>query len=319
MKAIVYQKYGGTNQLNLVDVPLPTPKANEVLIKLRATSLNASDVEFLHGKPIYTRFSGAFKPKRTILGSDIAGIVSGAGANVTKFKINDAVFGDIFMHLGGLAEYVCAPESLLMLKPQNISFEQAAAMPQAAIVALQGLTKYPIQPQQKVLINGAGGGAGSFAIQLAKSYDAIVTAVDGVDKQEFMRSLGADFTIDYKTQNFATNGQHYDLVLDLIATRSAAAIKPALSPQGKYILVGGSVPTILSILIGGFFATLSSSHKIGLLSHNYNVEDLAHICELFDRGEVLPLIDQVYALKDATKAIEKLISGHVRGKLVIKI
>ncbi|MBL1419051.1 MAG: NAD(P)-dependent alcohol dehydrogenase [Alphaproteobacteria bacterium] len=319
MKAIVYQQYGSPDQLKIVDVPKPTPKDGEVLLKIYATSLNASDVEFLHGKPVYTRFMGLFKPRKQILGSDVAGIIEAVGSNVKNLKIGDAVFGDIFMHFGGLAEYCCAPETLLMVKPENISFIQAAAMPQAAIVPLQGLQKHQTKPKQKVLINGAGGGAGSFAVQLAKSYGAIVTAVDSIDKQEFMCSLGADFTINYKQQDFARNGQHYDLILDLVASRSAAEIKPALSPNGNYVLVGGDVPTILSILIKGFFASLNSDKKIGMLMHNYNVEDLAHMCALFDTGEALPIIDQVYPLKDATKAFKKLISGHVKGKLVIQI
>lgn len=319
MKAIVYQKYGSPDQLKMIDVPKPIPKDNEVLLKIYATSLNASDVEYLQGKPIYTRFAGTFKPRKKILGSDVAGIIEVVGSNVKNLKIGDAVFGDIFMHFGGLAEYCCAPAKLFLLKPKNISFAQSAAMPQAAIVALQGLKKHPVKPKQKVLINGAGGGAGSFAIQLAKSYDAIVTAVDSGDKQEFMRSQGADFTIDYKQQDFARNGQHYDLILDLVASRSAAEIKPALSPNGNYVLVGGDVPTILSILIKGFIASLNSDKKIGMLVHNYNVEDLAHMCALFDIGEALPIIDQIYPLKDTAKAFEKLISGHVKGKLVIQI
>ena len=319
MKAIVYQKYGSPDQLKMIDVPKPIPKDNEVLLKIYATSLNASDVEYLQGKPIYTRFVGTFKPRKKILGSDVAGIIEAVGSNVKNLKIGDAVFGDIFMHFGGLAEYCCAPAKLFLLKPKNISFAQSAAMPQAAIVALQGLKKHPVKPKQKVLINGAGGGAGSFAIQLAKSYDAIVTAVDSGDKQEFMRSQGADFTIDYKQQDFARNGQHYDLILDLVASRSAAEIKPALSPNGNYVLVGGDVPTILSILIKGFIASLNSDKKIGMLVHNYNVEDLAHMCALFDIGEALPIIDQIYPLKDTAKAFEKLISGHVKGKLVIQI
>lgn len=319
MKAIVYQKYGSPDQLKMIDVPKPIPKDNEVLLKIYATSLNTSDVEYLQGKPIYTRFVGTFKPRKKILGSDVAGIIEAVGSNVKNLKIGDAVFGDIFMHFGGLAEYCCAPAKLFLLKPKNISFAQSAAMPQAAIVALQGLKKHPVKPKQKVLINGAGGGAGSFAIQLAKSYDAIVTAVDSGDKQEFMRSQGADFTIDYKQQDFARNGQHYDLILDLVASRSAAEIKPALSPNGNYVLVGGDVPTILSILIKGFIASLNSDKKIGMLVHNYNVEDLAHMCALFDIGEALPIIDQIYPLKDTAKAFEKLISGHVKGKLVIQI
>lgn len=319
MKAIIYKKYGSADQLKLADVQKPVPKNGEVLIKIYATSLNASDVEYLHGKPVYTRFMGAFRPRQNILGSDIAGIVEAVGKNVKKFKVGDAVFGDIFMRFGGLAEYCCASETLLMLKPQTMNFAQAAAMPQAAIVALQGLRKYPIQPQQKVLINGAGGGAGSFAIQQAKTYNAIITAVDDAEKQGFMRSLGADFTIDYKRQNFTSNGQQYDLILDFVATRSTAEIRSALSPQGKYILVGANVPIILSILIGGFFASFTSDKKIGVLAHHYTVEDLAHICELFDSGEALPIIDQVYSLEDTGKAFEKLISGRARGKLVIKI
>lgn len=324
MKAITYQKYGNQDVLQLTDVAKPTPTANQVLIQLKATSLNASDVELLTAKPAYIRFTGLFKPSKPIIGSDIAGIVEAVGANVTQFEIGDAVFGDVFGKFGGLAEYVCADQNVLIKKPDFLSFEQAAAIPQAALVALQGLRKGQVDDDEKntgkkVLINGAGGGAGSFAIQLAKSFDANVTAVDATDKQDFMRKLGADFVIDYKLQDFATNGQSYDLILDLIATRKAKHVQRALAPNGQYVMVGGNVPAMLSIIINGGIRSLFGQQKIGLLAHHRNKADLEYILECFETGKALPIIDQVYPFEQTPAAFAQLIKGKAKGKVVVQI
>lgn len=324
MKAITYKKYGNADVLQLTDVAKPKPTANQVLIQLKATSLNASDVELLTAKPAYIRFTGLFKPSKPIIGSDIAGIVEAVGANVTQFEIGDAVFGDVFGKFGGLAEYICADQNVLIKKPDFLSFEQAAAIPQAALVALQGLRKGQVDDDEKnigkkVLINGAGGGAGSFAIQLAKSFDAVVTAVDSTDKQDFMRKLGADFAIDYNLQNFATNGKKYDLILDLIGSRKAKQVKRALAPNGQYVMVGGNIPTMLSILFGGFFLGIFGQHKIGMLMHHRNQADLEYMLERFKVGEALPIIEQSFSLEQAPAAFKKLINGKARGKLVITI
>lgn len=324
MRAITYTQYGLPDILKLCDVARPAPKANEVLVKIYACSLNASDVEFLTAKPAYVRFSGLFKPRKPILGSDIAGIVEAVGNNVSQFEVGDAVFGDIFPHFGGLAEYVCAGEKGLVKKPEQLTFEQAAAIPQAAVVALQALRKgeidvEPIKIGRKVLINGAGGGAGSFAIQLAKMFDATVTAVDSAEKLDFMRKLGANFVIDYKQQDYAKNGQSYDLIVDFVASRKAAEVQPALAKNGHYVMVGGDVPTILSIVIRGSSISLMGDKKIGLLVHNSNQTDLNYMLERFDAGEALPIIDKVFEFEDAAAAFLHLMSGKAKGKVIVRV
>ena len=244
MKAIVYTKYGPPEVLQLKEVAKPTPKDDEVLIKVRAVSVNRSDWEGLRGKPLYARIGGLLRPRHQILGSDVAGRVEMAGRNVRRFQPGDEVFGDILPRLGGFAEYVCARESALALKPASLTFEEAASIPQAAVIALQAIRdKGRVQPGQKVLINGAGGGAGTFAVQLAKLYGAEVTGVDNTGKLDFMRSLGADHVIDYTREDFTKNGNQYDLILDIVAHRSVFAYARALRPTGSYYAVGGSVAT----------------------------------------------------------------------------
>ncbi|MCP5105454.1 MAG: NAD(P)-dependent alcohol dehydrogenase, partial [bacterium] len=252
MKAIVYERYGSPDVLELKELEKPTPKDNEVLIKVHAVSVNASDCELLGGSPLYTRMWGLLKPKKKILGSDIAGRVEVVGRNVTQFQQGDAVFGDILECWGGFAEYVCAPRNSLILKPAGMTFEEAAALPQAASVALQGLRdKGRIQPGQKVLINGAGGGAGSFAVQIAKLFGAEVTGVDSTGKLDMMRSIGADRVIDYTQEDFTRNEQCYDLILDFVASHSIFDYKRALSPRGVYAMVGGSMAHIFQTLFFG--------------------------------------------------------------------
>jgi NADPH:quinone reductase-like Zn-dependent oxidoreductase len=242
MKAIVYTKYGSPEVLQLKEVAKPTPKDDEVLIKVQAVSVNRSDWEGLSGKPLYARLGGLLKPRHHILGSDIAGRVEMAGRHIRRFRPGDEVFGDILPRLGGFAEYVCARESALAPKPASMTFEEAAAIPQAAVIALQGTRdKGKIHPGQKVLITGAGGGAGTFAVQLAKLYGAEVTGVDNTGKLDFMRSLGADHVIDYTREDFTKNGKQYDLILDVVAHRSVFAYKRALGSRGSYFLTGGSV------------------------------------------------------------------------------
>src|SRR5437870_5869086 len=231
MKAIVYRKYGPPDVLRLKEVERPTPTDDEVLIKVQAVSVNRSDWEILTGSPLYARIGGLLRPRHQILGSDIAGRVETAGRNVTLFQPGDEVFGDILGPMGGFAEYVCAREKALAIKPASMTFEEAAAIPQAAVIALQGSRdKGQVKPGQKVLINGAGGGAGTFALQLAKLYGAEVTGVDNTGKLDFMRSLGADHVIDYTREDFTSNGNQYDFILDLIAYRSAFDYARALKP-----------------------------------------------------------------------------------------
>ncbi|MDL2124616.1 MAG: NAD(P)-dependent alcohol dehydrogenase [Deltaproteobacteria bacterium] len=319
MKAVVYQKYGSPDVLELKEVEKPTPKDNEVLIKVHAVSVNASDWEFLRGSPLYTRIWGLLKPKYKILGSDIAGRVEAVGRNVTQFQQGDAVFGDILECWGGFAEYVCAPENALILKPASMTFEEAAAVPQAAGVALQGLRdKGQIQPGQKVLINGAGGGAGSFAVQIAKLFGAEVTGVDSTRKLDMMRSIGADQVIDYTQEDFTQNGQRYDLILDLVAYHSIFDYKRALSPKGVYVMVGGSMSHIFQTLFFGSWIFMTGRKKMGILGAKPN-KDLAFIIELIESGKVIPVIDRQYPLSEVPEALRYLGEGHAKGKVVITV
>jgi len=318
MKAIVYTKYGSPDVLQLKEVEKPEPKDNEVLIKIYATSLNASDVEFLTASPSYVRMWGLLKPKYNILGSDIAGKVEAIGKNVTLFQVGDDVYGDVMYRWGGLAEYVCAPEKSLMLKPSNLSFEDAASIPQAAVVALQSLNyNEPLKKGQKVLIIGAGGSTGSFAIQIAKAYGAEVTGVDNTEKLEMMRSLGADHVIDYTKENFTKNGKQYDLIVGLVTPHSIFDYKRSLNSKGAFVMTGGFVPKLLQTLIFGSLISVFSNKKMGILMHEQNKKDLGIINKLYNDGKLVPVIDKKYSLKDAAKAFQSLIDGKAKGKVVI--
>lgn len=320
MKAVVYTKYGSPDVLQLKEVAKPTPKDDEVLIKIQAVSVNRSDWEGLRGKPLYARLGGPLKPRRQILGSDIAGRVDGAGRNHSQFQPGDEVFGDILGHLSGFAEYVCVRGRTLALKPAGLTFEEAAAIPQAGVIALQGMRDQGrVQPGQKVLINGAGGGAGSFAVQLAKLYGAEVTGVDNTGKLDFMRSLGADHVIDYTRHDFTTLGQQYDLILDLIAYRSVFAYSRALRPGGRYYAVGGSVATLFQLVLLGPWLRRTTGKNIGVLIVQPNQKDLVSITELCEVGKVVPAIDKRYPLHQVPEALRYLGEGRARGKVVINI
>jgi len=320
MKAIVYTKYGPPETLQLEEVAKPTPKDDEVLIKVRAVSVNRSDWEGLRGKPLYARIGGLLKPRHQRLGSDIAGRVEMAGRNIWRFQPGDEVFGDILPRLGGFAEYVCASESALALKPPSMTFEEVAAIPQAAVIALQGIRdRGQVQPGEKVLINGAGGGAGTFAVQLAKMYGAEVTGVDNYGKLDFMHSLGADHVIDYTREDFTKNGKQYDLILDIVAHRSVFAYKRALRPNGSYFLAGGSVATILQILFLGPWIRRTTSKKIRVLAVRPNIEDLDFMKELIEAGKVTPVIDRTYPLSEVPEAMGYVGEGHAQGKVVISV
>jgi NADPH:quinone reductase-like Zn-dependent oxidoreductase len=320
MKAIVYTKYGSPDVLQLKEVAKPAPRDDEVLIKVQAVSVNRSDWEGLIGKPLYARIGGLLKPRHQILGSDIAGRVEMAGRNVRRFQPGDEVFGDILGHLGGFAEYVCARESALALKPASMTFEEAAAIPQGAVIALQGIRdKGQVQPGQKVLVNGAGGGAGTFAVQLAKLYGAEVTGVDNTGKLDFMRSLGADHVIDYTREDFTRNGKQYDLILDVVAHRSVFACKRALGSNGSYFLAGGSVATIFQILLLGPWIRGTTGKKIRILAVKPNLKDMVYITELYEAGKVTPVIDRRYPLSEVPEAIRYLGEGRTKGKVVITV
>jgi NADPH:quinone reductase-like Zn-dependent oxidoreductase len=263
VRAIIQTRYGGPEVLEARDVPMPSPGANGVLIRVRTASVNRSDWEMLTGRPAIVRMSGAGfrRPTRQVLGSDVAGTVEAVGSAVTQFRPGDEVLGDTLWHgMGGFAEYVVAPEeSPLVAKPPEVSFEDAAALPQAAVLAFQGLrTNGPVRPGDQVLVNGAGGGAGSFAIQLARSYGAEVTGVDSTEKLDTMRSLGASHVVDYTRDDFAAGDRRYDRILDFWASRSILTYRRALRPDGVYAMVGGTVPKLLqAVSLGWVFSGIA--------------------------------------------------------------
>ncbi|MBA7524358.1 L-threonine 3-dehydrogenase [subsurface metagenome] len=322
MKAIVYEKYGPPDVLQLKEVEKPIPKDNEVLVKVHAASVNYCDSTFVRGKPLVARlWSGPLKPKNTILGADVAGRVEAVGRNVKQFQPGDEVFGEIGgCGLGGFAEYVSVPENALGLKPANISFEEAAAVPQAAVVALQGLRdKGQIQPGQKVLIYGASGGIGTFAVQIAKSFGAEVTGVCSTRNLDMVRSIGADHVIDYTQEDFTQNEQRYDLILAAAGYRSIFDYKRALSPKGIYVSTGGSMAQTFQAMLLGPFISMTGSKKMGALPARSNQKDLAFMKELLEAGKVVPVIDRRYPLSEVAEALRYYGEGHAQGKVVITL
>jgi NADPH:quinone reductase-like Zn-dependent oxidoreductase len=318
MRAVVYTRYGPPEVLRLTDVETPVPRDDEVLVKVHAVSLNASDWEALRGKPLYSRITGPFRPRHHILGSDIAGRVEVAGRHARLFRPGEDVFADILSHMGGFAEYVCVPETALARMPAGMTYEEAAALPQAGAIALQGIqAKGQAQPGQKVLINGAGGGSGMYAIQLAKLHGAEVTGVDNAGKLEFMRSLGADHVIDYTREDFTSNGRTYHLILDLAAHRPALACQSSLMPGGRYLYVGGSVATLLQVLLIGPLAGRAEGKKIRLLAVRQGAQHLAPIVELCQAGKLATVIDRRYRLSQVPEALRYLGEGHAKGKVVV--
>jgi len=318
MKAFVYSQYGSPDVLQPKEVAKPIPADDQLLIKIHAVSINGSDREALIGRPVYVRIGGLRKPGYPILGSDIAGRVEEVGKNNKEFRPGDDVFGELPGYRGGFAEYACAGGKTLALKPADMTFEQAAAIPQGGVIALRGIReKGQVQPGQKVLINGAGGSAGSFAIQLAKLHGAEVTGVDHTGKLDFLRSLGADHVIDYTREDFTKNGKQYDLILDVIAHRSVFAYRRALKPNGTYYFVGGSVTTLFQILLFGPWIKRSTGKNIRLLIVPQNREDLIAITELCESGKVFPVIDRRYPLGDLPEAMRYI--GRAKGKVVITV
>lgn len=319
VKAIVYTRYGMPDVLELKEVEKPTPADDEVLVRVRAASVNSWDWDLLRGKPFLARMEGLRKPKYTILGADIAGTVEAVGKGVRELRPGDAVFGDLSAYRwGGFAEYVCAREDDLALKSASMSFEQAAAIPQAGLLALQGLRQGgEIQPGQKILLNGAGGGVGTFALQIAKSCGAHVTCVDGAIKLERLRALGADQVVDYMVEDYTKSGERYDLILDVVATRSIFAYKRALTPQGVFVMIGGSIGSLFRALTLGAFLSKVDSRKLVILLHRPNRTDLNEFIRLMDSGKVVPVIDRTFPLERAPWAIRELGEGRVVGKVVV--
>ena len=320
MKAAVYRRYGPPDVLRIEEVEKPVPGDDELLVKVHAVSVNRSDWEGLIGEPIYARMGGLRNPSNTILGSDIAGTVESVGKNNGQFQRGDAVFGELADYHGGFAEYASTKGKYLALKPASLTFEEAAVIPQAGVIALQGIRDMgKIQPGQQVLINGAGGGSGMFAIQLAKLYGAEVTGVDNTGKLDFMRSLGADHVIDHTRENFTRNRKQYDFILDLLAYRSAFAYARALKPNGGYYAVGGSVITFLQFLLFGPLIRRTSGKKVRLLVVQRNRKDLESITELCVSGKVKPVIDKRFPLSAVPEALRYLGEGHAKGKIVITV
>jgi NADPH:quinone reductase-like Zn-dependent oxidoreductase len=323
MKAIVQTEYGSSDVLSLQEVDKPVVTANGVLVRIRATSVNAGDWHLMRGDPFLTRliFGGILKPKIKILGMDIAGQVEAIGKDVTQFQVGDEVFGDLSESgFGAFAEYVCATEAALVLKPTNISFEQAATVPCAALTAIQGLRDCgKIRSGQKVLINGASGGVGSFAVQIAKAFGAEVTAVCSTNKMEMMKTLGADQIIDYTQTDITKNGQHYDLILDAAAYRSVFDYRPILKAEGTYVLIGGSITRLFQVLLFGSVISRIMHRKLKCLMAKPNRSDLVILKDLIEAGKIVPLIDRTYNLSDVPAAICQLEQRQVRGKVAISV
>lgn len=322
MQAIVCTRYGSPDVLQLKELETPTPKDDEVLIKVQAASVNAADWHLLRADPFLIRLgSGLLKPKHTILGADIAGRVEAVGKSVTQFQPGDEVFGDISAcGWGGFAEYVCAREAALVLKPANLSFEQAAAVPMAAVTALQGLRdKGQIRSGQKVLINGASGGVGTFAVQIAKSFGAEVTAVCSTRKVDMVRSIGADHVIDYTQVDFARNGQHYDLILAANGNRSISDYQRALTPKGTYVMTGGATAQMFQAMLLGPWLSRNSNQTMGNVLAKPNQQDLAFLKGLLEAGKVVPVIDRRYPLHEVPAALRYLEAGHAQGKVAITV
>lgn len=320
MKAVVYTEYGPPDVLQLKEVKTPVPKDDEILIRVHAVSVNGSDKESLVGKPLYARVGGLRKPGRPILGSDIAGRVEAVGKSNTQFHPGDDVFGELPGYHGGFAEYVCTHGKTLIKKPSTMTFEEAAAIPQGGALALHGIReKGQVQPGQKVLINGAGGSAGSFAVQLAKLEGAEVTGVDDAGKLDFLRTLGADHVIDFRREDFTRNGTQYDLILDLIAHRSVFDYQRALRADGRYFFVGGSVAVLFQIFLLGFVINKTTNKNISLLMVPQRRDYLIAITELCEAGKLVPIIDRRYSLEEVPEAMRYVAEGRAKGKVVITV
>jgi NADPH:quinone reductase-like Zn-dependent oxidoreductase len=320
MKAIVRTRYGSLDVLQFAEVATPTPADNEVLIKLCAAAVNPLDLFLLKGAPWLRVIPGLRTPKHQVLGCDIAGRVDAVGRNVKQFQPGDEVFGVTGFEGRGFAEYVCAKEEKLAPKPANLSFEDAAAVPIAACTALQGLRdKGGIGPGSKVLIEGASGGVGTFAVQIAKAFRAEVTAVCSTRNVDTARSIGADHVIDYTQVDFAQSGHRYDLILAANAHHSIFDYRRALSRDGIFVAAGGGVARILEALLLGPFLSLIGHKKMGFFIANINQKDLVFLKDLLEARKVVPVIDRRYPLSDAAGALRYLAEGHAQGKVVLTV
>ena len=320
MKAIVYEKYGSPDVLEFKEVEKPVPGDDQVLIEVRASSVNAFDWRMLRADPFVIRLTdGLLKPKQTILGVDVAGRVEAVGPKVTRFEPGDEVFGDVSgLGGGGFAEYVCAGEELLAPKPAGMAFDDAAAVPMAAVTALHGLRDHGgIRAGQKVLINGASGGVGTFAVQIAKSFDAEVTAVCSTRNLELAHSIGADHVIDYRQEDFTKSGRQYDLILGANGKHSIWAYRRALRPDGTFVMSGGSMAQLLQVVLVGPLISMIGNRKMRTFVSKPDAKDLAFVAELIEAGKIAPVIDKRYPLREVPEAIRYLEEEHARGKVSI--
>ena len=315
MRAAVYDRYGPPEVLRVDDIPTPSPASGQVLVRVAATSVNLSDWESLRGSPLYARLGGLRSPARRTLGSDIAGWVDTIGEGVTRFRTGDEVYGDNLALKGGFAEYAVAAESALAHKPAELTFAEASTIPQAGAIALQGTNG--AAGGRRVLINGAGGGSGSFAIQLAKRLGAHVTGVDNAAKLEFMRSLGADEVIDYRSEDFTRPVQPYDLILDLVAHRSVFAYRRALASGGRYRCVGGSVHALLRVMTIGWIAGRLTGRRMGVLAVREGPSDFEPLADLCITGDVGIHIHRTFGLDDVRAALAHVGEAHALGKVVV--
>jgi NADPH:quinone reductase-like Zn-dependent oxidoreductase len=315
MRAVVYDRYGSPEVLRLADVPVPLPGVGQVRIKVAATSVNLSDWECLRGSPAYARLGGLRRPAVHTLGSDIAGCIDAIGPGMSRFQLGDEVYGDNLRLKGGFAEYAVAPESALALKPPMLTFAEASTIPQAGAIALQGIVA--AGPGCRMLINGAGGGSGSFAIQLAKRRGAHVTAVDNADKLDHMRQCGADAVIDYRSQDF-TRGGRYDLILDLVAHRSVFAYRRALTDGGRYRCVGGTARALARVLTVGWIVGRITGRDMGLLGVTEGPAQFTPLADLCVAGDIRIHIDRTYTLGEVSNALAHVGEGRALGKVVVE-
>ena len=322
MQAIVHEKYGPPEVLQLKDVEKPVVGDDDVLVRVHSAATNPLDWHYMTGTPYLLRLQGGLRtPKRSIAGVDMAGTVEAVGKNVTAFQPNDEVFGE---KSGAFAEYVCGPERLFVHKPENVTFEQAAAVPVAGYTALQGLRdKGMIKPGHKVLVNGASGGVGTFGVQIAKALGAEVTGVCSAPNIEMVRSIGADHVLDYTTTNFTKEADRYDIILDCAATHSFSAVRRVLNPDGVYVMVGwpdkGNWISPLTKMLKLMLASAFRSQTMSPLLANANHDDLETLRQLIESGDVKPVIDRRYRLDEATAAMRRLGEGHASGKSVINL
>lgn len=320
MKAWINEHYGSSDKLFITDIKMPCPSPTSVLVRIHAASINGSDREGLNGKPLYSRIGGLLKPRNSIRGSDIAGVVVAVGKLHKEFKVGDEVFGELPNYYGGFAEFVSTEGNTLAFKPDDLTYEQAAAIPQAGVIAYNGMRKQElVNPGESVLVNGAGGSGGSFAVQLASYYGAEVTGVDSQHKAPFIYSLGAKHFIDYEKEDFSNGATRYDYIFDLTASRSMQAYQSALHPNGRVALIGGSASTLLQALVLGRLIKLTTHKIIRVLAVPQSRTDLLSVTQLVTAGKIKPQIDKVYPFTNVPEAMRYIESGMSKGKVVISI